>query len=325
MPSTAPSRRWPETSASPSPGSNPQIDYAEIEQRLDPLHVLAGLGYAAAAELRRTKGGWDTLLWRFQTPDGRQHSLRIHVLPGREQMAWRERLALKACAGAGLPAPRVEAVGQFEDMPVMVLSWCPGFPILSYVEKKPWALWRFARLFGRAQAQMHAVKPPPEFVPTAPGDWISRVPDRYRDLADHASSLGLSTDSLIHMDFHPLNVVSDGAAVTGIVDWPRSAAGDPRADLARTVITMLTAPLPPGPLSQILNLLRKVMLRGWRSGYEEVAGPMPNYRSLMAWAGATLLDEVEHVIDRPEVWGTREDMEKLERMVSIWARQGGIR
>ena len=224
-----------------------EIDIADIETKIDPREVLAGLGFAETSEPRRVKGGWDTLLWRFGTPDGREHSLRVFCLPGRNEIAWRERLALETCAIAGLPAPRIEKLGEIQGLPAMVLSWCPGIPILAFVEKKPWALWRLGRLFGRAQAQMHAVAPPNEFVAAAPDDWVYRGGDQYAYLATHALSMGLSTSSLIHMDFHPLNLVSDGTQVTGILDWSGAAAGDPRADLARTEITLLAAPIPPGP------------------------------------------------------------------------------
>jgi Ser/Thr protein kinase RdoA (MazF antagonist) len=301
------------------------MDLTEIESRVDPRRALAALGYPETAEPRRVKGGWDTLLWRFATPDGREHSLRVHYLPDREEFAWREKLALEVCARAGLPAPHVEAAGEFEGLPAMVLSWCPGLPILSFVEKRPWSIWRLGRLFGRAQAQMHAAAPPAEFVAKAPEDWLSRVADQYADLVAHAKTLQLSTTSLIHMDFHPLNVISDGTAVTGIVDWARAAAGDPRADLARTEITLLAAPVPPGPLSPLLNLARRLILRAWRSGYEEVAGPLPDFRPLRAWAAATLIAEIELVIDRLNVWGTREDLEKYRRLVEVWARESGIR
>lgn len=301
------------------------MDIAEIEAQIDPRRALAALGYAETSEPQRVTGGWDTLLWRFGTPDGRQHSLRVFHLPGRNEIAWRERIAMETCAKAGLPAPRVETVGEVQGLPAMVLSWCPGVPILAFVEKKPWALWRLGRLFGRAQAQMHAVAPPDEFVAVAPDDWVYRGGDQYADLATHALSMGLSASSLIHMDFHPINLISDGTTVTGIIDWSGAAAGDPRADLARTEVTIVWAPIPPGPLRPLLNLARSLILRAWRSGYEEVAGLMPDFRPLRAWAGATLLAETEVSIGRPHVWSTQEDIERLRRRIDLWARQAGIR
>jgi Ser/Thr protein kinase RdoA (MazF antagonist) len=37
----------------------------------------------------------------------------------------------------------------------------------------------------------------------------------------------------IHRDFHPGNVLSDGARVTAVADWPTAAWGPPGIDLAR--------------------------------------------------------------------------------------------
>jgi hypothetical protein len=270
-------------------------------------------------------GGWDTLMWRFGTPDGREHSLRVYRLPNRQEIAWRERIALETCVRAGLPAPRVEKVGEVEGLPAVVLSWCPGLPILSLVEKKPWTLWRLGRLLGRTQAQIHAVQPPAEFLETAPDDWLKRVPDGYADLVTHASSLGLSTSCFVHMDYHVINLISDGTTVTGILDWSYAAAGDRRADLARTEIAHLATPVPPGPMRPLLNLARNILLRAWRSGYEEVAGPMPDFRPLRAWALATLLRETEPALDRPGVWVTQETVDKFRRMIDVWAREAGIR
>ncbi len=301
------------------------MDVAEIEAQIQPREALAALGYAETSEPQRVKGGWDTLLWRFSTPDGREHSLRVFSPHLPEEIAWRERIALERCARAGLPAPRVEKVGEVQGLPALVLSWCPGVPIMSFVEKKPWTLWRLGRLFGRTQAHLHTLTPPPEFVEKAPDDWLKRVPDGYADLVDHASSLKPSTSCFVHMDYHVINVVSDGTAVTGILDWAYSAAGDPRADLARTEITHLAAPAPPGPGRLLLNLARNILLAAWRSGYREVAGPLPDYRPLRAWAGATLLAETLPVLGRPGVWATEETADRFRRVIDGWAREAGIR
>lgn len=299
------------------------MDIAAIEEGIDPRKVLSALGYSHTSEPKRIRGGWDTLLWRFQTPAGEDCSLRVYFLPNREEVAERERIALLACEKAGFPAPRILRIDSFDGLPVMVLSWCDGLPILSYVEKRPWTLWRLSRLFGQAQARLHSVAPPAEFAAGAP-DLFSRLPPEYSTLAEHAASLGLTSGSLIHMDYHPLNVISDGDCVTGVVDWGGAAAGDPRADLARTHITIATAPVPPGPLKPALSLLRGLMLRGWRSGYQALAGPMPDYRPLRGWAAATLLAEIVKVIDRSDVWASEEYVDDLRRAIGSWARESGI-
>jgi aminoglycoside phosphotransferase (APT) family kinase protein len=300
-------------------------EVSAIEARLDPRQVLASLGYPQIDEPVRVRGGWDTLLWRFRGPEGRAYSLRVLHMAEGEEFARRERLAFAACAAAGVPAPRLEASGTFEGLPALVLTWCPGRPLLSSIEKRPWSLWRLSRLFGRMQARVHAVAPPPELAEGAPEDWLSRVGEEHRRLVEPAKALRPVTSSLIHMDFHPLNVVSDGRAITGVVDWSRAAAGDPRADLARTEVTLLSAPAPPGPAAPLLNLTRKLMIAAWRSGYREEAGALPDFQPWRAWAGATLLAEEVTVIDSPGVWGTAEDVERLRGLIDRWAAEAAGR
>jgi aminoglycoside phosphotransferase (APT) family kinase protein len=305
------------------------MDSDDIEARIDPRRALADLGYAVVSEPERVLGGWETLLWRFSSPDNCQHSLRVYQLPGlpedaRREVARRERIALDACEKAGLPAPRVETAGEVQGLPAMVLSWCPGMPLLSVIEKRPWSMWRLGRLFGRTQARLHAVAPPAELVATAPDDWTSRVGEKHGALTAHVLSLPPSIDTLIHMDFHPLNLITNGSEVTGIIDWAGAAAGDRRADLARTVATLLAAPVPPGPLRPALNLARKLVTRAWRSGYEEAAGHMPDYTPFLAWAGATLLLEMERDIGGANVWETEQDIERFRHLIDVWAREAGI-
>lgn len=295
------------------------------EPEVDPVEALRSLGYPEISPPDPVVGGWETLMWRFSTPDGREHSLRIYCLSPEEEIAWRERTAMRTCEAADLPAPRVEATGVIAGQPAVVLSWCPGTPILSILESRPWTLWRVGRLFGRMQAKLHQIAPPEEFTGSAPDDWISFAGDKYPDLIEHAKSLQLSTDRLIHMDYHPLNVVSDGKSITGVLDWARSAAGDPRADLARTEVTYLWAPLPPGPMRLVFDMLRRAILMAWRSGYKEEAGSIPDYRPLRAWAGATLLAETEPAIGRKGVWATEEDAKRLRELIDRWARESGIR
>ncbi len=295
-----------------------------VPTSIDPRRALAALGYESVSDIEQVLGGWETLLWRFTTPDAREHSLRVYELPRVRDIAWRERIALDACAVAGLPAPRIETAGEFEGLPALVLSWCPGKPLLSAIESRPWSMWGLGRTFGMAQARVHAVAPPAELQANAPHDWVSRAGKQYVALSEHVLSLQPATDSLIHMDFHPLNLIVEGATLTGIIDWSGAAAGDRRADLARTVATLVAAPVPPGPLSPLLNVARKLIIRAWRSGYEETAGPMPDYRPFLAWAGATLLDEIESLIGRPGVWGSEKDVERFRGLVTVWAREAGV-
>jgi hypothetical protein len=113
----------------------------------------------------------------------------VYHLPQRKEVAWRESVALETCAGATLPAPRIEAAGELDGLPAAVLSWCPGRPLLGVIEQRPWAIWRLGKLFGRTQARIHALPAPAAFVASAPADWLSRISERDANLAEHVRSL----------------------------------------------------------------------------------------------------------------------------------------
>ncbi len=65
------------------------------------------------------------------------------------------------------------------------------------------------------------------------------------------------------------------------------------------------------------------MYRTW--GVDFIPGPMPDFRPLRPWAGATFLAETEIEIHRPGVWATEETHERFRRMIDVWAREARIR
>jgi hypothetical protein len=111
------------------------------------------------------------------------------------------------------------------------------------------------------------------------------------------------------MDFHSLNLISNGKSITGIIDWTGAAAGDPRADLARTEITILVAPLPPGPLTPLLKFMRRIFLKAWRSGYREVSGFIPIIDLLGLGLVPLFLAEMEFLLE--DIWAKEKDIERL--------------
>jgi Ser/Thr protein kinase RdoA (MazF antagonist) len=271
------------------------VKSTDIEAQIEPQKILADLGYTKISDLQKVYGGWATLLWRFRTEKGSVHTLRVYHKPEefKEEMAEREELVLRVCHKAGLPVPVVEKSAKINELPALVLSWCEGLPLISFIEKKPWTVWHWGRLFGELQARLHKIKPPAELTKKASINWVSRIPEEYRKIASYILTLNPSSDSIIHLDFHPLNIISDGRKITGIIDWSGACAGDIRADLARTEITILTAPIPPSPIHAVLNFARRIFLKAWRYGYVKTAGSMPDYRPFISWACANILWEIE--------------------------------
>jgi aminoglycoside phosphotransferase (APT) family kinase protein len=291
---------------------------------IDPRAVLSSLGYASVQALEPVLGGWETSLWRFDTPDGQRHALRVYPGPEHAGSARREEAALQACMDAGVPAPSVEATGQWEGRPLLVIGWCQGATLLAAMLRRPWSTWRQGFAFGRLQAQIHRVAPPAALLEGAPHNWMLRGALQHPEVFVGVQGMALSTASLIHLDYHPLNVLTDGRRFTGIIDWSNAAAGDRRADFARTATLLLTASAPPGPTRPVIRALRHLFYLAWQRGYVSEAGPLSDLAPFMAWAGATRLQDLEDARSRPQSWASEDDFVAAQRWVERWKRRAGI-
>jgi Ser/Thr protein kinase RdoA (MazF antagonist) len=189
-------------------GGGATLSIAPVSSDIEPRRVLAQLGFGETSEPVAVPGGWETLMWRFASPDGAEHALRVYCLDGAQQAAWRERIAMQTCAAAGIATPRIEAAGTYDGLPVIVQTWCPGKNLIELGARRPWSMPRLGREFGRLQARLHAVPAPYELAAGAPRDWLSRVLPATH-LAERLAADGTTSDTLVHLDYHPLNVIVD--------------------------------------------------------------------------------------------------------------------
>jgi Phosphotransferase enzyme family len=80
---------------------------------------------------------------------------------------------------------------------------------------KPWRVWSLGTAMGQMHARLHQTP--------IDADRVHALP---------RIEIGSWRRSILHMDFHPLNVMTNGHFVTGLLDWANIAIGDPRVDLA---------------------------------------------------------------------------------------------
>lgn len=224
---------------------------------------------------------------------------------------------LRAVAERGLPVPRVIAEAVWQDRPALLLSWCPGQTLLDALAAHPGWVWRLGFAFGALQARIHQQRAP-EILQVTAGRWIDWAGPAAARLRPALQATDLRDDRLLHLDYHPRNVVTAGQQMTCLIDWVNAAAGDPRADLARTY-TMLRV-LPPGPDEPWLRgwLLRWILERAWRSGYEQVGGPIGELGPFYAWAGAVMVRDLAPKIGRPGIWLEPRHLAAIERWTDRW-------
>ncbi|HVB09814.1 MAG TPA: phosphotransferase, partial [Bacillota bacterium] len=93
---------------------------------------------------------------------------------------------------------------------------------------------------------------------------------------------------LLHGDYHPLNVLTDGERITAVLDWTNAAAGDPRTDVARTLSILRLEGRVPGRFPLELRRVLAPFERAWLAGY---GGDLPD-AIFRAWAGAFMADDM---------------------------------
>jgi aminoglycoside phosphotransferase (APT) family kinase protein len=127
--------------------------------------------------------------------------------------------------------------------------------------------------------------------------------------------------ALLHLDYHPLNVLTDGTRITAILDWANARAGDPRADVARTYSILMVAPNGPGRQPLALAIGRRLLAWSWRHGYEQVAGRLSSMAPFYAWAGSVMIRDLAPRIANPHSWWQPRHLEQIQHWARAWQQR----
>lgn len=299
---------------------NTGVAASSPDSELNPLCILTALSVTDAVAVERIHGGMDTAVWRVERAGG-VAALRV-FRPEQAETAGREVVAIRAAASHGLPVPAVQAEGTWRDRPALLLDWREGRTLVPEVMARPELAEASAQAFGRMQARIHAT-PAPEKWRHHADEWLTWAGPAEVALQDRLRALDLRRDALLHFDYHPNNVLFADGRVTGVLDWANAAAGDPRADLARTFVLLRFAPSVP-ELPPAIAALREVLIDLWRTSYERERGPLGDVTPFYAWAGAMTVRDLAAKIGRPGITLQAGDLDPLRRQVEAWKRGLGF-
>jgi aminoglycoside phosphotransferase (APT) family kinase protein len=243
-------------------------------------------------DLSRISDGWETEVYSFAaeygpTAERVREELILRIYPGDNapQTAAREYQVMKQLHAVGFPVPRVlllELDIVFFGKPFVVMEKIDGRSMGAISDESPMAkklelLTRFCRIL----VDLHALDWRP-FLPESTGDETADVSQIVRQelsqwqtytlaFKNHAfdpifdwlqgriADVHFGRPSVIHMDYHPYNILlrDDGAAF--VIDWTGAQVSDYRLDLAWTLLLMSTYGNPE---------VRELVLRE----YERIAG-----------------------------------------------------
>jgi aminoglycoside phosphotransferase (APT) family kinase protein len=182
----------------------------------------------------------------------------------------RERDALEAANRCGVPAPRLHERVEVEGRPGLVLDRLGDEDLLVSLSRRPWSVFAAGRTMGALHASLHETSAPQSLAPLR-SELRARldsdlVPEDVRATAKGYLDDLPDGDRLCHGDFHPANILpGDGSHL--VIDWTNAVRGDPSADVARTRLILLQAPLPSSPLARILAAGRKLLLSRYLREY----------------------------------------------------------
>jgi phosphotransferase family enzyme len=124
----------------------------------------------------------------------------------------REGLVMEHARRHGYPVPRVDEIREN----ALVLERIDGPTMARDALRRPWRARAHMRLLAELHQRLHAIEAPPGLAPAGPGS------------------------TLIHLDFHPENVLlsRDGPVV---IDWTNARRGEGALDVALTWVIGATS------------------------------------------------------------------------------------
>jgi hypothetical protein len=135
---------------------------------------------------------------------------------------------------------------------------------------------------------------------------------------------GLYDGQLLHLDFHPLNVLCVGREAKVILDWANARVGDARADVARTRSIFRLVSRWPTDLSPDFDAVRTALERAWWDGYTQVSGSLPDMTLFDIWTGIAFIRDLEQYIGRPDFWMEPTDFDRVRDDVASLKHQVGL-
>jgi aminoglycoside phosphotransferase (APT) family kinase protein len=286
---------------------------------LDPIAILASLDFPNVDSTERVTGGADTVIWCVQQGNN-NYALRL-FRPEQAQTCEREIAAMTTAHAGSVTVPDVIRRGLWENRPVLLLSWITGQPLAHALRSQPLRGWSLGTAFGQMQAAIHRLNPPPHFDPTA---WIEWAGDDETAKKNRLYDLKSRQTKLLHLDYHPLNVMADKSTISGVLDWANAQAGDPRADFARTYTILRVEPYTPIGDSLSMAFLRRLLERAWRTGYLRAGGALDDMPLFYAWAGAVMLRDLSPRIGKSGFWLQSQHLDSVRRWTTAWKRRAGI-
>jgi aminoglycoside phosphotransferase (APT) family kinase protein len=228
--------------------------------------------------------------------------------------------------------------------PFLIMAQVGGQPLLHALLHRPWRLLSAPARMAETQVRLHRLST--EGFPSPPGCWLSR---RLEEMAEIIRAYGLhdlqrgmdwlfahrpspaQDPKILHLDFHPLNLIEKRNDSLVVLDWNEADLGDPHADVGTTL--MLMECLPPIAVTRLDRVVIRMgqllflplYLRAYRRHLPLEEEKLAYYRALAGFRrlcnyGRWLQDGPQVSGDKPAMLQciTDEHRHELERYFQKW-------
>ena len=190
----------------------------------------------------------------------------------------RERSVVEALGALPVAAPRYFGRVQLDGRVGLLFERIRGPSMLAVLEHQPWRVLDLGKRLADVHLSINAQPAPGLGTQRA---YLERLIGRAVDLPEGARTAALQRlaslpdgDRLCHGDFHPDNLVLTARGPM-VLDWMTATRGIPAADVARSLLLLEVAVLPPGTAPLVLALvgvLRGVLARAYWRHYTAISG-----------------------------------------------------
>lgn len=267
-------------------------------------NILCEIGISSYISYREIYGGKDSKVYRIDVKPGITYALRLLPIQKHHQFI-QEKIMLEIAKDNGVPVPKVYEIKTYGNYSVMLMEWGNGQTIFQEMKERPENANRLGYEFGNVQAFINSISVSSYDKKTI--SWLSPSMEEM-EILNKIPQNSLK-NNLVHLDYHPLNVLTDGKKITAVIDWANATIGDYRYDISRTLSILR--------LEGIKHFQKNAQVivdfeRGWRKGYEEVVGSLESLESYYlfnAWSGLRMRRDLagklfENDIEKIEEWAT---------------------
>jgi len=274
-------------------------------------------------------------------------AIRIYCSPAAGPRIRREFLIQRHLYQLKYPVPQplvLEEDCTYLDGPFLIMKRICGPTLLHSLLRRPWRLFRGPIEMAELHARLHQL--PTCGFPDWTGCLLTR---RLEEMVAAIDEYGLRTlqpgldwllvhrptapnsASILHLDFHPLNLVVDQHRSLVVLDWNEAAIGDPHADVGTTVMLMDCLPPVRATSLERLSILAgqpifySQYLRTYRQQMPLDENKLAYYRAFAAFR--RLCNYGRWLQDGPQISGNKASMLKcitaghcgvLERYFQRW-------